>query len=156
MLPSGLVPALAWSVRPRSLAEPSGRARSADGDVIYVTWEAAEALLRSLPRQRTGRDDGTHRCSTQTDLFGPLPPELLAQLRDRTALERSAVRRHLREGRRRRRLSSCSRAASRSRESCDGRESVISVLGPGALFGEMSLFDGGLRSAEARALTTVT
>jgi CRP/FNR family cyclic AMP-dependent transcriptional regulator len=37
----------------------------------------------------------------------------------------------------------------------DGRESVISVLGPGALFGEMSLFDGGLRTASARALTSV-
>ena len=37
----------------------------------------------------------------------------------------------------------------------DGRESVISVLGPGALFGEMSMFDGGVRSAHARALTTV-
>ena len=37
----------------------------------------------------------------------------------------------------------------------DGRESVLSVLGPGALFGEMSMFDGGVRSAHARALTTV-
>ena len=37
----------------------------------------------------------------------------------------------------------------------DDRESVISVLGPGALFGEMSMFDGGCRSASARALTTV-
>ncbi len=35
--------------------------------------------------------------------------------------------------------------------SSDDRESVISVLGPGALFGEMPLFDGGTRSATARA-----
>jgi len=40
-------------------------------------------------------------------------------------------------------------------KAADGRESVISVLGPGALFGEMSMFDGGIRSAQARALTTV-
>ena len=37
----------------------------------------------------------------------------------------------------------------------DDRESVLTVLGPGALFGEMSMFDGGVRSANARALTTV-
>src|SRR5215475_5625745 len=93
----------------------------------------------------------------KTDLFGTLPPELLQQLRGRTAL-----------GRYRRgdvifekgdpatslyvvfsgRVAIVARAA-------DGRESVISVLGPGALFGEMSLFDGGMRSANARALTSV-
>ena len=39
--------------------------------------------------------------------------------------------------------------------SSDDRESVISVLGAGALFGEMPLFDGGPRSATARALTSV-
>nr|MDP9335048.1 Crp/Fnr family transcriptional regulator [Actinomycetota bacterium] len=37
----------------------------------------------------------------------------------------------------------------------DDRESVLTVLGPGALFGEMPMFDGGVRSAKARALTTV-
>jgi CRP-like cAMP-binding protein len=93
----------------------------------------------------------------KTDLFGTLPPELLQQLRGQTAL-----------GRYRRgdlifekgdtasnlfvvfsgRVAIVARAA-------DGRESVISVLGPGALFGEMSMFDGGVRSAHARALTAV-
>jgi len=34
----------------------------------------------------------------------------------------------------------------------DGRESVIALMEPGDLFGEMSLFDGEGRSAEARAL----
>jgi CRP-like cAMP-binding protein len=92
----------------------------------------------------------------KTDLFGALPPELLAQLRDRTTLER------LRRGDV---IFEKADAATNlyivfsgrvaiAAKSSDGRESVISVLGPGALFGEMSLFDGGRRSAQARALTT--
>lgn len=38
--------------------------------------------------------------------------------------------------------------------SIDGRESVIALMERGDLFGEMPLFDGRLRSAEARALET--
>lgn len=34
----------------------------------------------------------------------------------------------------------------------DGRESVVAVLENGGLFGELGLFDGGPRSADARAL----
>jgi CRP/FNR family cyclic AMP-dependent transcriptional regulator len=37
-------------------------------------------------------------------------------------------------------------------KSIDGRESVVALMEPGDLFGEMSLFDGLGRSAEARAL----
>jgi len=92
----------------------------------------------------------------KTDLFGALPPELLGQLRDRTAMER------LRRGdvifekgdpATSLYIVFSGRVAISARAG-DGRESVISVLGPGALFGEMSLFDGGVRSAQARALTT--
>jgi CRP-like cAMP-binding protein len=36
--------------------------------------------------------------------------------------------------------------------SADGRESVVALMEEGDLFGEMSLFDGGGRSADARAL----
>ena len=36
--------------------------------------------------------------------------------------------------------------------SVDGRESVMALMEPGDLFGEMPLFDGGTRSAGARAL----
>jgi CRP-like cAMP-binding protein len=36
--------------------------------------------------------------------------------------------------------------------SSDGRESLVALMGPGDLFGEMSLFDGQGRSADARAL----
>ena len=40
-----------------------------------------------------------------------------------------------------------------STRSSDNRESMVAVLENGGLFGEMGLFDGGSRSAEARALT---
>ena len=39
-------------------------------------------------------------------------------------------------------------------KSPDGRESVVALMEAGDLFGEMPLFDGQGRSAEARALTT--
>jgi len=39
-------------------------------------------------------------------------------------------------------------------KSADGRESVVALMEAGDLFGEMPLFDGMGRSAEARALTT--
>ncbi len=35
----------------------------------------------------------------------------------------------------------------------DGRESVVAVLDDGSVFGELALFDGAARSADARALT---
>lgn len=39
-----------------------------------------------------------------------------------------------------------------AKRSIDGRESMVALMERGDLFGEMSLFDGGSRSAEARAL----
>jgi CRP-like cAMP-binding protein len=41
-----------------------------------------------------------------------------------------------------------------ARRSVDGRESVVALMEEGDLFGEMSLFDGEGRSADARALET--
>jgi CRP-like cAMP-binding protein len=93
----------------------------------------------------------------KTDLFGALPPELLEQLRHQAALRK--FRRgdqifgkdddaaHL--------YVVISGRIAITASSDDERESVISVLGAGALFGEMPLFDGGTRSATARCLTTV-
>ena len=37
--------------------------------------------------------------------------------------------------------------------STDGRESLMAVLGPGEMFGELSLFDPGPRTSTAKALT---
>jgi CRP/FNR family transcriptional regulator, cyclic AMP receptor protein len=92
----------------------------------------------------------------KTDLFGTLPPELLEQLRGRTVLAR--YRRGDRIFEKDDPASQLyvvfsGRIAIVARAS-DDRESVLTVLGPGALFGEMSMFDGGMRSANARALTT--
>src|SRR5258708_28789588 len=92
----------------------------------------------------------------KTDLFGLLPPEGPEKLRGRGALARSGrgdtifvkdePATHLY-------VVFSGRVAIVAKAS-DERESVLTVLGPGALFGEMSLFDGGVRSANARALTT--
>ena len=43
-----------------------------------------------------------------------------------------------------------------AQESDDGRESLLAVLGPGELFGEMGFLDGSNRSAQARALEEST
>ncbi len=42
------------------------------------------------------------------------------------------------------------------RTSCDGRENLLAILGPGQMFGELSLFDPGPRSATVTAVTDTT
>lgn len=42
------------------------------------------------------------------------------------------------------------------RTSQDGRENLLAILGPGQMFGELSLFDPGPRSATATAVTDTT
>jgi CRP/FNR family transcriptional regulator, cyclic AMP receptor protein len=93
----------------------------------------------------------------KTDLFGALPPEVLEQLRDRAQLVKyrrgDAI--FAKEDPAAELYVVLSGRVAITANANDDRESVISVLGPGALFGEMPLFDGEGRSASARALTTV-
>lgn len=42
------------------------------------------------------------------------------------------------------------------RRSTDGRENLLSILGPGEMFGELSLFDPGPRTATASAVSEAT
>ena len=42
------------------------------------------------------------------------------------------------------------------RSSSDGRENLLAIMGPGQMFGELSLFDPGPRSATVTAVTDVT
>src|SRR5579885_2752906 len=43
-----------------------------------------------------------------------------------------------------------------SRAAADGRENLLAVLGPGEMFGELSLFDPGPRTASVSAITDAT
>ncbi len=97
------------------------------------------------------------RVLDQTDLFGQMPPDLLDQLRGRTELtklKRNEYACQQGEVADSLFIVFSGRVAISVRAS-DGREAVVAVLGPGALFGELPLFDGGVRSADARALGTV-
>ena len=42
------------------------------------------------------------------------------------------------------------------RSATDGRENLLAIMGPGQMFGELSLFDPGPRSATVTAVTDVT
>lgn len=93
-----------------------------------------------------------------TDLFAPLPAEVLEALREHAtvrSLSRNEVLFHegdvsdalyvIRDGR-----------MAMATHSSDGRETVLAVLEEGGLFGELPLFDDAPRSADARALTDTT
>jgi CRP-like cAMP-binding protein len=133
---------------PRTDAPPGGARRTGVGTAVASASVGPD--WRAHPTARELVLD-------KTDLFGALPPELLDQLRDRAALvkyrrgdcifikgEPASQLYVLASGR-----------VAITAASSDDRESVISVLGTGALFGEMSLFDDGPRSATARCLTSV-
>lgn len=93
-----------------------------------------------------------------TDLLGTLPPELLSRLAGRTEMQT------LRRGDTVCRSGEIADAlwivfsgrVAITAQARDGREAVMAVLGTGSVFGEIPLFDGGLRSADVRALGAVS
>jgi hypothetical protein len=95
------------------------------------------------------------RLLDSTELFTAMPADVLDGLRDQAVLVRipkgQAV---FGEGDPADRLYVVAegRVAIASRAS-DGRETLVAVMEPGALFGELGLFDDEPRSADARALT---
>lgn len=91
-----------------------------------------------------------------TDLFRELEPDLLERL-TRHAVQRRIHRGDVLfdEGEQASELFIvASGRVAIANKSPDGRESVVALMEAGDLFGEMPLFDGQGRSAEARALTT--
>jgi CRP-like cAMP-binding protein len=89
-----------------------------------------------------------------TQLLGALPPDALETLRQQATARR--VNRNevlFRQGDAANEMYGIisGRLAVLTR-SPDGRESLVAVLDEGSLVGELPLFDGGLRSADARAL----
>jgi CRP/FNR family cyclic AMP-dependent transcriptional regulator len=98
------------------------------------------------------------RVLDSTELFASLPEEMVATLRENARIrelakgellfgegEDSSELYVVQEGR-----------IAISTRSSDGRESMVAVMENGGLFGERGLFDGGPRSAEARALVDST
>jgi len=95
------------------------------------------------------------RLLDSTELFNAMPPEVLDALRERAVVERVAKGQAVfDEGDEADRLFVVTegRIAIASRAS-DGRETLVAVMEAGGLFGELGLFDGEPRSADARALT---
>jgi len=91
----------------------------------------------------------------QTDLLGVLPRDALDRLRGHATavtVERGGFVCRKGDEATELYIIVSGRVAIAARAS-DGRDSVVAVLGGGALFGELPLFDGGVRSADARALT---
>ena len=90
-----------------------------------------------------------------TDLFSPLPPDVLDELRSHATTHTLSRNEWLfRKGDASDKLYVIQEGRiAIATQSGDGRETVLAVLDDGALFGELPLFDDAPRSADARSLT---
>ena len=94
----------------------------------------------------------------QSPLFGALDDEAAAALR--VSMSQGRMRRGdvlFREGDAGNKLYVVTEGKVKlGRSSSDGRENLLAILGPGQMFGELSLFDPGPRSATVTAVTDTT
>src|SRR4029450_5391452 len=126
-------------------------------------YKNTRALSTAGSRTSLGTPTDRRRCTfvperpllDTTELFTPSPADVLDDLRER-ATTRTYERNELlfSQGDLAGELFVIERGrVAIATKAPDGRESVLAVLENGAMFGELPLFDGSPRSADARALT---
>lgn len=126
-------------------------------------WSMGQTVTRGThPRRRVPPRKGTRRVTNdvlrQAPLFSALDDEAASALRSsmgENRLRRGEVLFH--EGDPGEKLYIVTDGKVKlGRTSSDGRENLLAILGPGQMFGELSLFDPGPRSATVTAVTETT
>jgi CRP/FNR family transcriptional regulator, cyclic AMP receptor protein len=120
---------------------------------------AARDRNDTTPRWESGEEDRVDNdVLRQAPLFSALDDEAASALR--ASMTQTKIRRGevlFREGDSGDRLFVVTDGKVKlGRSSSDGRENLLAILGPGQMFGELSLFDPGPRSATVTAVTDVT